>query len=184
MPASRTASSPMIAVRVRRAYRTDGSRKRRDAVADRLDARHRRAAAGERPHQDPQPTRPSAPRAGAAGATTGSGWPPDASVLIDPDRQHRQQRDDEEIGRDQERHARLPHAAQVHDRDERQGRQAERQRIGLEAGQRPRPGPRPPPRCPRPRRARSRASGPPRRAARPPCPRFSLATVYDPPPCG
>ena len=27
---------------------------RGDAVADRLDARHRRAAAGERPHQDPQ----------------------------------------------------------------------------------------------------------------------------------
>ena len=45
------------------------------SIADGLNARHGRAAAGKGPHQDPKRSPPSWPRAAVAGASTGTGWP-------------------------------------------------------------------------------------------------------------
>ena len=59
------------------------------------------------------------------------------------DGQHRQHADDEQVGGNHEGHARLAHAAQVDQGDQRQDRQAERQRVGLELGDRRDQGPDP-----------------------------------------
>ena len=55
-----------------------------DAVADRLDAGHRRAAAGEGSHQDPERRRHRRPRAAAPAARPASGCPCASSDLTTP----------------------------------------------------------------------------------------------------
>ena len=116
---------------------------RADAVADRLDARHRRAAAGERPHQDPE-GRAAGYRRQCRRMDHRLRMAARCDRLHQTDGDDSQQRHDECVCRCHEGDARLLHPAQVDDRDEGQRRQAERQDVGLEDrhGRHERPDPR------------------------------------------
>ena len=135
MPASITAKRPMMAVSVRWAWRTAGSRK---AVTPLLTASTPVIAVQPLAKARIRTQRLAAVAAAGsvAGASTGTGWPFGQDRLDDADRQDRQQRDDKEIGRCHERQPRFANPAQVDDRDQHQNRQTERQRMGLQNRQR------------------------------------------------
>ena len=106
------------------------------AVGHRLDARHRRASAGEDLCQQPQREHRRADRQmrrrdDGVGMATAPRSRRTAPTTITT-----QQRADEQVGRNQERRARVLHAAHVDQRQDKQNAQAERQRVRLQARKR------------------------------------------------
>ena len=69
------------------------------------------------------------------GATIGIGWPPAAKARTAADKDHEQQRADEEVGGDEEGGARVLDPAHVDQREDKQDGKAERERVGFEPGE-------------------------------------------------
>ena len=98
-----------------------GRRECRDAVRDGLDARHRRAAVGERRQQQEASSATAAPRARRKRPSTGDDRAGDVADRARPAMRPRTAHD-EEIGRHGEDAARFADAAQVADHQEREER--------------------------------------------------------------
>ena len=106
--------------------------KRVHAVADGLDSRHCRAAVGEHLQEQPRAHRDSRGPGDARRRRGNGNWMPRREYRFrEADEDGDQHRAEKRVRRDHEKHARLPNAAQIHDRDDHQNAQAKRKRVRL-----------------------------------------------------